>query len=1233
MKRPNKLLFIISTLALSFLTTFSFAQVYTATNYYYNNFDGAQLGAGISQIGTNNALTVSSNGANSLSTENGYCLTTTSNNTPGAYQFSFLSNNTNLNDETFGWEWTFIYKNSSNTADQSDVISAGQNSWKYWLLSTGNFANPNTGYYLTQDGSNLSLRWRYDNDPWGNRYSSLISFNLSSFGTGWENKTYAIRLQRLKRQGQYVWHLFVDEYTSTVREARTERGGNGAYHSTLGSYTTTNSGLHINATTADRFKFDEFKMYSMKFEIAGANDPVYGISSPLYNGQKNAVIYGLKMMTRGLFDINSLVLDASVSASSKGLDDIIENLRLFKSNDAYFGNADDALVTNMNVEWRAARVESFAQSRMFTVGAADGSLLPAAYYCIKADVKSNAPSGVTFSFTNVNKIGGEDSQLNYKNTSGVVNSNTSSPVIPNGNVYDWVAASGSWNTLSNWKLANGTNPSALPGASDLVRIGTGQLDAAPTLSANTKVGNLMITGTAGKAPLITVDGGATLTVAGTFKNDRKSTFSGNGTLAVEGNWNTSGGAIDIASGNIAVTFSGTKDQSIKDDGSDSGKGVLFKNVSISGASVKTLDGVGKFAIAANGSITMAANTILISSDNLTLKADASSSAYVAAIPASAAIKGQVTVERYVQGGSKAMWRTYRMFSSPVYDNTSNFINTDVVGNRTYSFKQFIDDIIISGAGGAANGFDETPNNQAGAWTYNNKYIEIPNINTNINVGRGAYLFYRGSKNNFDLKVRSPFLDPESIVMTYKGILNQQNVTVPLTHGSTTYSLVGNPYAAVVDWSKVIKTANIGAVVRVWNPSCRQYSTFNGSDGVNGGSKFIAPGQSFFVQTTNSSSPSITFTEASKVVTGTPTSTMSRVMSVNTGNFDKVSLATGIATDNAATMVEEEPARIRVQLVRNETENADETLVVLKNGGEAAFSGNDVARMGGESVFLSSQSADAKELVINYMPHISNVEKVALTVNADNGGAYTLKFILTDVPTGYVVKLKDKFLNTLTDIANEGTVYALNIDKSNAATLGNNRFELQVVPPTTLPVTFTEFTGTKTNAGVALTWKTSSEVNNSHFDLQRANENQVFTSIGTVLANQTGVYNFLDKSPLVGNNYYKLVQVDKDGTPSTYQKLVVVKYELNTDATNNMLIYPTVVETNFTLKYTGSLNAEHYTLKIADVTGKEMYNKEVAKSEMMNGYVGVLPDASSGVYFALLIDANGKKVAATKLIKK
>lgn len=1210
----------------------SSAQVYTATNYYYNNFDGGQLGSGISQIGTSAALAVSSNGANNLSVENGYCLTTTGNNVPGAYQFSFLSNNTNLNDETFGWEWTFIYKNSSNTADQSDVINAGQNSWKYWALSTGNFANPNTGYYLTQDGNNLSLRWRYDNDPWGNRYNNLISFDMSSLGAGWENKTYAIRLQRLKRQGQYVWHLFVDEYTSTVREAKTERGGTGAYHSTLGNYTATNSGLHINATSANRFKFDELKMYSMKFEIVGANDPVYGISSPLYNGQKDAVIYGLKMMSRGLFDINYLVLDASVSPSSKGLNDIIENLRIFKSNDSYFGNADDALVSSMNVEWRAARVDPFPQkSRMFTVGAADGSMLPAAYYCIKADVKSNAPTDATFSFTNLNKVGGEDSQLNYKNTSGVVNSSTASPTIPNGNIYDWVGASGSWSTLSNWKLANGSNPSVLPGPSDLVRIGNGQLNAAPTLSVNTKVGNLMITGTTGNTPSVTIDGGATLTVAGTFKNDRNSTFSGTGTLAVEGNWNTSGGAIDLANGNIAVSFSGAKDQSIKDEGSNAGNGVVFKNVYFSGASIKTLEGVGKFSIAANGSITMAANTTLIASGNLTLKADASSSAYVAAIPSSAAIKGQVTVERYVQGGDKGMWRTYRMFSSPVYDNTTNFINADVEGNRTYSFAQFIDDMIVSGAGGSANGFDQTPNNQASAWTYNNKYIEIPNINTSVNIGRGAYLFYRGGRSNFNAKITAPFVNPESIVMTYKGILNQQNVTVPLIHGSTGYSLVGNPYAAVVDWSKVTKTANIGAVVRVWNPSRRQYSTYNGADGVNGGSKFIAPGQSFFVQTTNSSSPSITFTEASKVVAGTSTSNMSRVMSVGNTNLEVTSLSSG--QTNTVLIEEEEPARIRVQLVRNETENTDETLVVLKNGGEATFSGNDVTRMGGESVFLSSQSTDARELAINYMPHISNVEKVALTVNADNGGAYTLKFILTDIPAGYVVRLKDKYLNTLTDIANEGTTYLLNIDKSNTASLGNNRFELQVTPPSTLPVTFTEFAGVKTNEGVVLTWKTSSEVNNSHFSLQRAGENQVFTSIGTVPANQTGIYNLLDKSPLAGNNYYKLVQVDKDGTPTPYQKLVVVKYDLNANASYDMLIYPTVIETNFTLKYAGSLNSDRYTLKIADVTGKELYNKEVAKNEMMNGYTGALSDASSGVYFAMLIDAKGKKIAAAKLIKK
>jgi hypothetical protein len=1207
------------------LFTFSVnAQVYTATDYYYNNFDGGQLGSGITPVGGSVGLSISSNSTNNLATANGYCLQSSGNNVPSAYQFSFIGNNTNLDNESFGWEWTFIYKNSSNTADKSDVITAGQNGWKYWFLSTGNFSNPNTGYYLTQDGSSLALRWRYDNDPWGNRYNQLINFNMSSLGTGWENKTYAIRVQRIKRQGQFVWHLFVDEYTATVKEAATDRGE--AYHGTLNTYA--NSGLHINSTTAGRFKFDEIKMYSMKLQIYGANAAANGISNPLYANQQNAIIYGLQFQTRGYFDIYQFKVDLTGNVTS-----IIDRttVKINKSTDGVFGNADDTYLVTLasnNVFDSAIQYYGSASSpfaRFWSVGTVDGSTSAAGYLFLSANVLANPNFSNTFAVTGVSLLQGASNSDNYTSTSGTVNNAAAAPSA-SGKIYDWVGGTNSWSTASNWSLADNTTPSTAPTSNDFVRIGVNKsFTQMPTVSVSAAVGNLTIGGTNGNTPTITINSGTTLTVNGAFVNSRTSTIKGTGNLVVAGNWTSSGGKINLTNGDVSLQFNSANDQTIKDDGSDAGNGVVFGNVTFTGGATKTLSGIGKFAVEVGKFLTMGANTTLQTNGVLTLKSSVNGSASVAAVPSTSSIRGLVTVEKYIQGGNKNMWRTNRLLSSPVYDNTSSFTNANVDGGRKFSFTQFIDDMLITGIGGAANGFDVNTTNETSAWTYIGAFTPIPNINTSLNVGRGAFIYYRGDRNNPTGKLVAPYVDAESIVMTFKGNLNQQSVTVPLTGTN----LLGNPYAATIDWLAVTKTANVGSVIKIWNPKNRQYSVFNGEYGINDGSRYIGSGQAFFVQLTNSSSGSVTFTEASKVsAVNQSSASFNKLMSVEPGNL---STRTMEGVDNPIGI---EPAtKMRVQLSRDNTENSDETLVILRRGELATVAGFDVERSGGEAVFLSSLSAEGKKMAINYMPHISEISSFKLGVDAANNGNYTFTFSLQDMPIGYEAKLKDNYLNSITDIV-EGFEYNFTVDRSRSASFGNARFEILLSPITTLPVIITNFSGLKKADGILLTWSTSSESNNSHFEILRADDAQQYTSIGKVVPNASGNYTLLDKSPLAGNNYYKLVQVDVDGKANAYKERVAIKFDLNKTTGNDVVVYPTQVQSTFTLKYNGSLTSNNYLINITDASGKEVYRIKAVKDEVTNGTKGELSMVPAGVYFVTLLDAvTSKKIGATKLIKK
>ncbi len=92
----------------------------------------------------------------------------------------------------------------------------------------------------------------------------------------------------------------------------------------------------------------------------------------------------------------------------------------------------------------------------------------------------------------------------------------------------------------------------------------------------------------------------------------------------------------------------------------------------------------------------------------------------------------------------------------------------------------------------------------------------------------------------------------------------------------------------------------------------------------------------------------------------------------------------------------------------------------------------------------------------------------------------------------------------------------------------------------LPIELIYFRGERQGDQVLLNWETSSEINNSHFILERSSDKESFRPLGQVPASgrRQGIYNWVDQEPLVGRNYYRLIQVDLDGSRSASQVVEV-----------------------------------------------------------------------------------------------
>lgn len=94
----------------------------------------------------------------------------------------------------------------------------------------------------------------------------------------------------------------------------------------------------------------------------------------------------------------------------------------------------------------------------------------------------------------------------------------------------------------------------------------------------------------------------------------------------------------------------------------------------------------------------------------------------------------------------------------------------------------------------------------------------------------------------------------------------------------------------------------------------------------------------------------------------------------------------------------------------------------------------------------------------------------------------------------------------------------------------------------LPVKMNAFAGVSRIEGIKLKWSTLSETNSKEFIIQRADESLSFVEVGRVNSsgnsNSLRSYQFIDRSALIGANYYRLIEVDFNGDRVVYDPIFV-----------------------------------------------------------------------------------------------
>ncbi len=181
--------------------------------------------------------------------------------------------------------------------------------------------------------------------------------------------------------------------------------------------------------------------------------------------------------------------------------------------------------------------------------------------------------------------------------------------------------------------------------------------------------------------------------------------------------------------------------------------------------------------------------------------------------------------------------------------------------------------------------------------------------------------------------------------------------------------------------------------------------------------------------------------------------------------------------------------------------------------------------------------------------------------------------------------------------------------------------LNISQSTPLPVNLVDFSAKEKNKSVELTWITTNEFNNSKYQIYHSSDFEHWRLIGEIDAkNRVGEnsYNFVDKYPKFGKNYYKISQIDNDGTINQFEPVFI---EIGTR--HDINISPNPVKTYIEV----STIIEDFGMSIFDVNGSEVLKESNIKNNILD-----VSSLKNGLYQAVFFDKEGRMISVKKFIK-
>jgi hypothetical protein len=179
----------------------------------------------------------------------------------------------------------------------------------------------------------------------------------------------------------------------------------------------------------------------------------------------------------------------------------------------------------------------------------------------------------------------------------------------------------------------------------------------------------------------------------------------------------------------------------------------------------------------------------------------------------------------------------------------------------------------------------------------------------------------------------------------------------------------------------------------------------------------------------------------------------------------------------------------------------------------------------------------------------------------------------------------------------------------------------------LPVSLINFTANRSGTNVTLQWTTTIESNNTGFEIQRSIGNSAYEKVGFVATQAPGgnsgtplFYQYKEQNNATGTSWYRLVQIDKDGTPT----ISTAKGVHGIDESARITVYPNPGTSGNTNVLFGS-NATRDII-IADLSGKIVKHWSNYHDDNMT-----ITGLDAGIYMLVVINRNTSEKQTQKVV--